>query len=343
MDGAHSRIGRVRSPPDAMPECQPLAACQNTFGDTLADVRFDALGGNGFGSDVRVCRWPEFTALVGFFGSMRLSSTPQRVGNDDLLFVTSQGQRWSTCHNGRKAILGPDDGVLLLGSETWSVTIDTSARLAAFRIACKAARAFSFDPHGAPMRIVCAKNPPLRLLMHYVDAAVEAPTDLDGAVRHMVMTHLCDLLALALRPEGARTRTRAARLQALKADIVANAGPDALSVNAVAARHSLTPRYVQMLFEAEGTTFTQFLLGERLKRAHRRLSDPTKADQSVSSIAYACGFGDLSYFNKVFRRRFGTTPSEVRAAAISDTECLSASATAAGIANQPLASPTATS
>jgi AraC-like DNA-binding protein len=34
----------------------------------------------------------------------------------------------------------------------------------------------------------------------------------------------------------------------------------------------------------------------------------------VSSVAFEVGFGDLSYFNRTFRRRFGATPSDVRAA-----------------------------
>jgi AraC-like DNA-binding protein len=32
-------------------------------------------------------------------------------------------------------------------------------------------------------------------------------------------------------------------------------------------------------------------------------------------IAYDCGFGDVSYFNRVFRRRYGAAPSDVRAQA----------------------------
>jgi AraC-like DNA-binding protein len=33
----------------------------------------------------------------------------------------------------------------------------------------------------------------------------------------------------------------------------------------------------------------------------------------VSSIAFDVGFGDLSYFNRTFKKRFGATPREVRA------------------------------
>jgi AraC-like DNA-binding protein len=67
-----------------------------------------------------------------------------------------------------------------------------------------------------------------------------------------------------------------------------------------------------MLFESEGTTFSQFALAERLACAHRLLLDPRHAHQSIGAIAYASGFGDLSHFNHAFRRRYGATPSEVR-------------------------------
>jgi AraC-like DNA-binding protein len=36
---------------------------------------------------------------------------------------------------------------------------------------------------------------------------------------------------------------------------------------------------------------------------------------SITDIAFASGFGDVSHFNRVFRRRYGDTPSGVRAAA----------------------------
>jgi AraC-like DNA-binding protein len=37
---------------------------------------------------------------------------------------------------------------------------------------------------------------------------------------------------------------------------------------------------------------------------------------AIINIALAVGFGDISHFNRVFRRRFGETPSGVRATEI---------------------------
>jgi len=67
-----------------------------------------------------------------------------------------------------------------------------------------------------------------------------------------------------------------------------------------------------MLFESEGTTFTEYVLAQRLAHAHRMLTDPRRAVDKISTIASDAGFNDLSYFNRTFRRRFGATPSDVR-------------------------------
>jgi AraC-like DNA-binding protein len=85
-----------------------------------------------------------------------------------------------------------------------------------------------------------------------------------------------------------------------------------LSVTKVAASQGVTPRYVQMLFEGEGTTFSAFVLGERLAFAHRILSDPRYSGRPIGTIALDAGFGDLSYFNRIFRRTYSGTPTDIR-------------------------------
>jgi AraC-like DNA-binding protein len=42
------------------------------------------------------------------------------------------------------------------------------------------------------------------------------------------------------------------------------------------------------------------------------LPDPHHNRLKISDIAYACGFNEVSYFNRCFRRRFGSTPGQFR-------------------------------
>jgi AraC-like DNA-binding protein len=135
-------------------------------------------------------------------------------------------------------------------------------------------------------------------------------------------------------PQRKARRRGAARLEEIKADIVENAVSRDLTTTAIAARHRVSPRYVRKLFAAEGLTFSKFVLGERLARACRMLSDPGGCDATISAIAFACGFGDLSYFNRAFRRRNGVTPSEVHAAAVRGARSGEGRGTSAGAGAQ---------
>ena len=133
-----------------------------------------------------------------------------------------------------------------------------------------------------------------------------------------VSAHILDLVALALgasgdRAEAALGGARAARLRALKSDVMSMLGNGELSSELIAGRHGISSRYVRKLFEQEGTSFTSFVLGERLTRVRRMLRDPRYAHLTIARLAHACGFNYISYFNRAFRRHFGATPTDVRA------------------------------
>jgi AraC family transcriptional regulator len=67
--------------------------------------------------------------------------------------------------------------------------------------------------------------------------------------------------------------------------------------------------FLRVFRRAVGATPHQYLIATRLRRAAARLSHTR---ESVTSIAYDCGFSDLSTFNARFRATFGQTPSEYR-------------------------------
>ena len=67
-----------------------------------------------------------------------------------------------------------------------------------------------------------------------------------------------------------------------------------------------------MLFEKTGTTFTDFALERRLDAAHCMLTSPRYVTWSITAIALEAGFGDLSHFNRSFKRRYLMTPTDLR-------------------------------
>jgi AraC-like DNA-binding protein len=169
-------------------------------------------------------------------------------------------------------------------------------------------------------------NPGIALLLsQYHDVVMRTAASLDAEARAAVAQHLIDLTALSLgahrdAEEQARDRgLAAARLEAIKADILARLGDGGLSLTQVAQRHRASPRYVQMLFERSGTTFSDFVLEQRLLTSYRLLGSPLSSSRKVSDIAHMSGFGDVSYFHRAFRKRFGATPADIRSQAKSRT------------------------
>ena len=130
--------------------------------------------------------------------------------------------------------------------------------------------------------------------------------------------HLRELLANIFDPEGDLARAgvyggvKAARLHAVIAEIARRAADPELSAAAVGRRFGLSERYVQQLLEGAGLSFSAYVRGLRLKRAHQLLRDPLTRHLRVVDIAAAAGFNDLSHFNRMFRLEFGETPSDAR-------------------------------
>jgi AraC-like DNA-binding protein len=86
-----------------------------------------------------------------------------------------------------------------------------------------------------------------------------------------------------------------------------------LTVDGVARRQGVTPRYLQRLLEASGTSFTARVNELRLQRAFALLTETHAGRRRICDIAMDAGFSDVTHFNRLFRARFGESPRGIRA------------------------------
>jgi AraC-like DNA-binding protein len=92
--------------------------------------------------------------------------------------------------------------------------------------------------------------------------------------------------------------------------------PDLAEVSGFSRAH-----FSRMFTSSEGVPPAEFVLQERMRRAARLLSG--QAALPVKEIAILTGFEDPNYFAKVFRRFFGTSPTEFRTTGMYSTAKLS--------------------
>jgi AraC-like DNA-binding protein len=246
--------------------------------------------------------------------TVSLSRHQQRLSDDedDLCLIVNTGDALWIEQRGQRVVAGPGDAVLLdyreparLGFQTMSYAAVRVPRAALAPLARQI-------PSRAGAHIRRDSNA-LALLRCYLDSLPQGISD--PQLRGLVATHVYDLMALAIgaSTEGAEVATqrglKAARRQAIKAALTRE--PD-LSIGQIAERQSVSPRYVQKLFEETGTTFTEFVLALRLDTARAMLTSPRYRHWKITAIALEAGFGDLSHFNRSFKARFAETPSDAR-------------------------------
>ena len=268
--------------------------------------------------DAMLLRLPDLGLLRGTRSPLR----SEFADGSDRLIVNLGGPAVAS-QFGRELFLERGDAIALSGSDPGSLTTFRTGRIVTLDFPQGRLLPLLKRPKHRCARRIPKDSLPLQLLRGYVRAACAADGMPASGLPQLAVTHLYDLAAMAVgaaaeTEEIARGRgIRVARLQAIKADLLARIESD-LSLGEIAARHRLSPRYVGMLFESEGTSMTEFVREERLKRARSMLLSPRFRGRRIAEIAYEVGFNDLSYFNRSFRRRFGRSPSEVRELALSE-------------------------
>jgi len=270
--------------------------------------------------EVALRRLPGLAMMSTYSLGVRMQRTRELAADGDDCFclgilsagvgMIRQGDQEITLEHG--------DAVLLSGLQPFSVVRPAISRSWAVTVSSAALALLVTDIEAAIMRPIPRSAEVLVLLAAYLRSLEHELALTTPELRGLAVSHVYDLVALAV---GATRHTRdvaqergvpAARLRAIKTDISENLRRTDLSIETMAARHGVTTRYVRKLFENEGTTFSEFVLEQRLQHAHRFLTDPRFADRAISGIAFECGFGDLSYFNRTFRRMYGAAPTDVR-------------------------------
>jgi AraC-like DNA-binding protein len=306
-----------------LPERNRLATWREIYGRGIANVDIEPIGDAPFHAEVAFNLLPHVSIAAGSRSPAHYRSTPElaKRTKDVIVLSVLRSGIGSAIQFGQELISGVGSASVLTPSEPSTSTLLTEASFVTLALSRPTIAALAPDYSQAFGRSVPSSNAALGLLVRYLDVVRAGDELTNPAIGQSVSDHIVDLAALALGARGdyaemARQRgAKAARLAAIRSDILRTIGRNDLSTELIAARHGISPRYVRKLFEGDGSSFSAFVLTERVVKAHRMLIDRRYAHLNIAQIAHESGFGDISYFNRAFRRHFGATPSDFREAA----------------------------
>jgi AraC-like DNA-binding protein len=320
MQEAAPDFSVARFSADALPQRDRLPFCHDILGRII--FRFDVEP-----TPDQPLRWngvmralPGLRILLSDVSAVRTQRAGELIadGIDDIGMVVPIDGLFAHTQFGREVPVRRGEAVLVSSADASRQDMPSGARTFALRIPRKLLATMVPGLEDMFARRLPHNTEALRLLMGYLGTLEQNGELSTPELRRLVVTHVHDLVGLAIGASRDATHVamgrglRVARLRAIKADIARNLGRPDLSINAVARRQDISPDYIGKLLRSENTSFTDFVLRQRLARAHHLLTDPQWHDRTVNAIATAAGFGDLSHFNHAFRRAFGETPSDVR-------------------------------
>lgn len=308
----------------AFPGDGGLDAFREIFGREILGIEIDPLDGHPLEIDLTLRSLPGFAMASGTLSPMRNRHTTELLDNDDVVLVVLQSGVGEVSQYGRLATIHEGEAVLTANGAEATFTGRTSTRVINFRLSRSLLSPHVADIDAMVARPISRDNRVLQFMVGYAKMLNDQQELATAELRRMVTTHMHGLAALLLGGDGGLGLNdqglRAARLRSIKDHIRDRIGQHGLAIADVARSLQISESYVRQLLAENGTTFTDLVLSGRLARAHRMLIDPRYSEHGISAIAYEAGFGDLSYFNRTFRRRYRATPSDIRHGARQSTD-----------------------
>ena len=162
-------------------------------------------------------------------------------------------------------------------------------------------------------------NTPLGRIVSSLFSSISYEAEqIDEVEREVVAGSLLDLVATlvrhgdGLKPRDCR-RAGGEHMDRVLGHIEQHFSDPELSPRRIAWASGISTRYLHTLFHHSGTTVSRWIWEQRLQACHETLLDPQSADHRISEIAFSNGYSDAAHFSRSFRKRFGVSPSEVRA------------------------------
>ncbi|MBR0869351.1 helix-turn-helix transcriptional regulator [Bradyrhizobium tropiciagri] len=301
-----------------LPERMRLPQWRESFARGIVHADIEPLSSTTFHADARLHAMHGLRTLALKGSAMRFKRLQSSItdGDDSVGFIVCSRSRSELSQRSHEVELRGGDAIAILHSEPAILTY-ADGMLLGLALPRDAMAERVTDVEALAMRPIARSTEAFRLLRAYLRSAFKEGALASPRLRGMVVAHIHDLVALSIGEdaslgESTASAVMAARHSAVLAYIEANFQDPGLSVQTAARGQGISPRYLQRLMASSGSSFTGHVNELRLQQAFKLLTRLDAGPQRISDIALEVGFSDVSHFNRLFRARFGDSPSGVR-------------------------------
>jgi len=232
--------------------------------------------------------------------------------HDAHVIVLQRGQGATWTQKDRELKLARGDFLIANPDEPYSLASEGDFDFVSFYVP-KSMLAEGLYP-GSPdvARVVSASTPPGRVAAGFALHLAATMDQLDATsaagLTQSLVRAVC-VAAGAAAGEHQQTMQEVKFAQVLRY-LEQHLGNPALTPASCAAANGLSLRALHLLFEPSGESFSQTLLRKRLLRSRALME--RRDVQSITDIAFTCGFGSLATFYRAFKRSYGAAPGELQ-------------------------------
>lgn len=154
----------------------------------------------------------------------------------------------------------------------------------------------------------------VQIAMDLLDSVWRRSHELNASQEHSLQCQLVEMMRACCTPSGEVPESGRGRvtLQDVQAYVHRRLEDIELTPASIALGLGVSVRYLHKLMRCSGQTLCRYILNARLERSRSLLISQIVKPDTVTDIALWSGFSNMTHFSRVFRERYGVSPSQFR-------------------------------
>jgi AraC-like DNA-binding protein len=215
---------------------------------------------------------------------------------------------------GERRTLGPGEWTVIDGSLPHVMTITKHARQISLHLPRNRLMARDIEAANAIFSIVATDRNVGKLLIDCLRYSLEELGETGETTEANLGMSLLEMFRATISEASSEREALNSRetLELRVRNYVSNhLGDPGLSINSIAKAMGCSGRYLHKAFEGQ-ESLTRMIWSQRLERCRLELLSTGGRQLTLTELAYRFGFSSSAHFSRMFKDRYGTTPSDLR-------------------------------